>query len=212
MKKIEKVLSDKKDIIYIGNHKQPKIIYKYRNWLDCYNQNVIKNNELYLSSPKDFNDPFDCKITPNYYQLDSKEKIMKYALIVIERNKQYLNSIGLNLNDEALKIYNRFVADPAKEQIILNKISIEIQDKFYGVLSMSCIWNSILMWSHYSDKHKGYCIGFHEEKLRESGSFGKGGKVKYDKYPEIDLLEKDLMKISFINTPVTFPGQINNRL
>ena len=33
------------------------------------------------------------------------------------------------------------------------------------------------MWSHYGDFHRGYCIGFDEEKLRNTGFFGKGGKM-----------------------------------
>ena len=29
-----------------------------------------------------------------------------------------------------------------------------------GVLCLSACDNSILMWSHYADEHKGFCIGF----------------------------------------------------
>jgi hypothetical protein len=42
--------------------KIPKIIYKYRNWSDKHHKNVLKKNELYMSSPEEFNDPFDCRI------------------------------------------------------------------------------------------------------------------------------------------------------
>lgn len=59
---------------------------------------------------------------------------------------------------------------------------------------MSTRWDSILMRSHYSDSHKGICVGFSEEKLRKSGFFGAGGQVHYlpnNEFPQIDPFEKD---------------------
>jgi len=36
------------------------IIYRYRS-IDDHTIEGLKNNEFYFSSPKEFNDPFDCK-------------------------------------------------------------------------------------------------------------------------------------------------------
>ena len=78
------------------------------------------------------------------------------------------------------------------------------QNIHYGILSMSSRWNSILMWSHYAEFHKGYCAGFWEDKMRESGLFGKGGPVTYNPendYPKINPLKeyKPMIK-GFIET------------
>ncbi len=41
--------------------KIPEKLYLYRDWNE-YTKEIFKYNELYLSSPIDFNDPFDCRI------------------------------------------------------------------------------------------------------------------------------------------------------
>lgn len=39
----------------------PPILYKYRSWNDEYNKRFITEKEVFLSSPKQFEDEFDCK-------------------------------------------------------------------------------------------------------------------------------------------------------
>ena len=59
------------------------------------------------------------------------------------------------------------------------------------------------MWSHYGDNHTGFCIGFHEQKLRESGKFGACGMVDYcdtDDYPFIDPLWENFEEKSLERT------------
>jgi len=91
--------------------------------------------------------------------------------------------------------------DLSKYQQEFENINNEFTDKYLGVLSMSTRWNSILMWSHYGDFHKGYCIGFDEERMRNSGYFGKGGNVTYsEKVPQIDPFDEDTKKNSFLQT------------
>lgn len=68
------------------------------------------------------------------------------------------------------------------------------------VLSLSTIWDNILMWGHYANCHKGFCIGLYEKNLRESNNFGKGGPVIYqDEFPLISPLDNILEK-SFTQT------------
>src|SRR5689334_9926228 len=38
----------------------PKRLYKYRVWQNPFHKSVLTNNELFLSSPSGFNDPYDC--------------------------------------------------------------------------------------------------------------------------------------------------------
>ena len=69
----------------------PNIIYKYRNWTDKHNKNVFLKNQLFLSSPKTFNDPFDCRIPENFYLLDTQEKIENY--VTLFRNSTHLEAM-----------------------------------------------------------------------------------------------------------------------
>lgn len=77
----------------------------------------------------------------------------------------------------------------------------ESQDKFYGILSLTYRWDSILMWAHYANYHQGFCVGFDKDKLDNSKLFGKGGPVDYkDEFPRIDPFDEDLVKLGFTET------------
>jgi hypothetical protein len=61
-----------------------------------------------------------------------------------------------------------------------------MMDKHYGIFSGSAKWNGILLWSHYSNNHQGFCVDFKEEKLRYFGGFVRTGVVMYENdFPEI---------------------------
>ena len=64
----------------------PEIIYKYRDWTNSYNKQIT-HREIYLASPKDLNDPFDCRVTPNFDLLDNDEKINEFIKIIGDRNR-----------------------------------------------------------------------------------------------------------------------------
>ena len=44
----------------------PPIVYKYRKWDNGFHHRIIKNNEVYFSAPKDFEDTLDCNPTVIY--------------------------------------------------------------------------------------------------------------------------------------------------
>lgn len=170
----------------------PQIIYKYRSWEKEYDKDILIKNNLFLSSPQYFNDPFDCRIPINYSLLDTQDKRKKYVDKFITENFDWLTSSGTNIENEisALDKKLEFKLDEVQENY--DKDFIETYDKHYGIFSASSIWDSILMWSHYGDYHKGYCVGFWEKKLRESRIFGAGGLVQYpmgDNYPPISPLD-----------------------
>ena len=178
---------------------QPKIVYKYRTWTLPFHQGVLKKNEFFLSSPKDTNDPFDCRIPIDYTLLDTTDKIEAFARTVFtgESGQEYIRINGLDLKTEINKL-TILLLDPkglASYNGTEAKSLFEFQDTNYGILSLSCKWNSILMWSHYSENHKGYCVGLNEDKLKRSDLFGMGGVVNYptsESFPRLDPLDGDL--------------------
>lgn len=181
----------------------PKTIYKYRNWKDEFHKNVLLKNELYLTSPKYFNDPFDCRIPINYYSLDSQIKKLQYAQGYINRHRAYFIQNGINLSEElSLKLKDlENISEYQKKYE--EEILYPSQDNFYRVLSMSIKWNIRLLWAQYSDGHSGVCYGFNETKIRNSGLFGKGGPVQYyplDEFPFIDPNNENYVEKAFIET------------
>lgn len=178
----------------------PDIIYKYRSWSNNFHKRILVDGEVYLSAPKHFNDPFDFRIPKNYFLLDSPEKIQKYVDNVIEKHKEWLltneRDFDLLRNQHLKRMEN--LEQYQKEH---EEIEAEATDKHYGVLSLSARWDSILMWSHYGDFHKGFNIGYNETKMRESGLFGKGGPVSYStEFPHLDPFSEHSMQTSFVQT------------
>ena len=83
--------------------------FKYRS-MENMNLRSLADNRIYLSRPKDFNDPFDC---------------------ILYRQMNYLD----------------------------NKVFREVIDRIKA-FCVSATNKSILMWSHYADSHKGFCIEY----------------------------------------------------
>lgn len=169
----------------------PDIVYKYRDWNNPFHKSILLNNEVYMSPPKDFNDPFDCRIPKNFTLLDSPQKISRYVNDVIERHKEEILAKGKDVG-LAKKNYEDRIQDIEQAQKENEEMEYNLMDKHYGVLSLSGRWDSILMWSHYGAFHKGFCIGFKEQIMRNSGLFGTGGPVNYDdEFPTLDPLNPE---------------------
>lgn len=162
----------------------PEIVYKFRTWTDEFHINTLKSNEVFMASPSQFNDPFDCQIKTNYNLLDNPEKKERFARQLV--TKQYANVLAKGLNPETMvQMMIERLEDMETFQQEADENLTYMQNNFFGILSLAENWDNILMWSHYSEHHKGICIGFHEKKLRESLLFGKGGRVLYGDYPQI---------------------------
>lgn len=169
--------------------KFPNTIYKYRNWENPKHQRILNNQEIYFTSCNKFNDPFDSTI-PVRYDLASEDQILQYY-------KKHLKKAFSHLTkSEVLKK----AQDAVKKGVYKNPTQIELLKKYmmikrekdFGVFSCSQIKDSILMWTHYANDHKGFCVGFNiaelmkfKEKIGvEKGILFNLYKVKYQKnYP-----------------------------
>lgn len=172
------------------NH--PPILYKYRTWKDEHHKNLLIKNELFLSPPSLLNDPFDCRIYENYTEmLQTDEQKEKFISESLERNSNYFKENKISI-ENARKIITERVADTLHFQVRSEVIGNQIDDKRIGIACLSENWNSILMWSHYANDHKGYCIGFDEKWIRFSQNFAKIKRVEYSNlYPEAKSLNKN---------------------
>jgi Protein of unknown function (DUF2971) len=179
----------------------PEVIYKYRDWDNPLHRSILLYNELYLASPKDFNDPFDCRISKSFNLLDTEEKKRKYV------DKLMIQSFGQwdsfsKTPIEMMKDMENRLQDLPRIQKEFEILSFREHDNHYGVICFSAVWNDILMWSHYGKNHQGVCIGFYEDKIKRSANVqGKGGMVIYDSdYPIIHPLDDDHMREMFLTT------------
>lgn len=158
----------------------PQELYRYRR-ID--NENImcdkhvdaLKKDEIYLTSPYLFNDPYDSAFSidmelfknsiANKIEQFIKEKIVedKFEKINIDpKNFEKIDIIYDDLNVD-LSILPDFLE---KNSNVLYNELIKQQIKF----RISCFSespNSILMWSHYANQHQGFCIGYDTSEIEE---------------------------------------------
>lgn len=157
----------------------PKKIYKYEH----FNIQSIKNlkaQSIFFGSPLTFNDPYDCAITAGFKKLSEQE--------IEEIRNAYINKpdIPFEVRDEFVNSSTQILRDKFLE-IANSTIHLEKQ-RFLQNNGVSCFSeknDDLLMWSHYGDQYKGYCLGF----STEYEPFNKIRKVKYcSAMPKIDLV------------------------
>jgi Protein of unknown function (DUF2971) len=157
-----------------------KLIYKYFK-LNEYLFDLLISNHLYFSATGQFNDPYDChfaiKELPN---VETFEHFLKQSF---KEEDKYMPH---------LEMYKK---EPEKAIApILDSFKKFINN--YGICCFSEIKDNFLMWSHYSDSHKGVCLGFDYEMMIKK--FPQFDKVDYNNEPyffDIGEVSKSVEKI-----------------
>jgi hypothetical protein len=183
--------------------RNPKIVYKYRDWSKPLHKRILTENEIYLASPKEFNDPFDCRINQNFSSMIPREEdkyINDLAIAGFEQSEKDGRDFYQVLSD-----FEKRIKDKSQFQRFADKLLFDHQDRSYGIFPCSIKWNSILMWSHYAANHTGFCVGFWVHKMMDYKLFGKLGQVTYEYNfpfikPRVAKKDRQMMKNSFIET------------
>lgn len=121
-------------------------------------EKILSHSELYFPSPKTFNDPFDSKVDFTFDGCtdDDIQQYLERVLKELHRESEINKNFEYALNNKNLWQQN------------LKGKAVEILqpdvDKM-GILCFSEHCDDILMWSHYSDGHKGFCLEFDRERL-----------------------------------------------
>lgn len=146
----------------------PPLLYRYRPLPDDslpaeeYNKllerekRIFTHRELYFPSPAKFNDPFDCRA--DMLQLpDTRDKQREEGLRILKNQNK-----GMPRQQRRALLRKYEKADIFQEVFEDEALVIGIQEeiKKYGVLCLSKVPNHILMWSHYTNGHKGFCLVF----------------------------------------------------
>lgn len=141
------------------------------------NENLIKSlvlNYLWFSNPLDFNDPYDCNLEE---RCDcSFEEVLGYL-------KTVNTAHGHNASEQYLIQRAKMLADDSKEMARRSKAANMDTISQLGVCCLSERDDSLLMWSHYADKHSGVCLTF-------------------DIRADWDFFSKQLFKVEY---PETYP-------
>lgn len=109
-------------------------LYKYRGY-SARSFEMLIRRELYFASPTQLNDPYDCRMNVR----DSLSAAVSRA-----------HKLGNQVHSAKLQ---QLQIDPLYESMARDLAGV-------GVFSLSRVPDSVLMWTHYSDDHSGFCAGF----------------------------------------------------
>ena len=147
-----------------------------------YLEQLLLENNIWFSCPLKFNDPFDCKI-PVYLKGTEKDKIQFMEELLREnygrRDRRW----------RAKRIVKEKGFDTISTMVLKNMMSD------ISVLCLSATCSDILMFSHYTDGHRGFCLQF---EVRKDPSLSIAKKVSYGKsnrYPRLNRLTDSSEKL-----------------
>lgn len=149
------------------------IVYKFRDWNNQYHRLIISKQELFFSGFDSFNDPFDINLPfKDKFDFSLKDMLLllsgqyKFSKVEISKVKEKFQDIDLTSSfGEYMKAKNEKFK--------------EMEDNL-GILCLASYCDNPLMWGHYGNSQKGFCIGFNREKLiEELGSKIDKRKINY---------------------------------
>ncbi len=163
----------------------PKVqyLYLYRP-AKPYTKKIFKDMRLWSAKPERFNDPFDCdlEVTKGFTEVDMMQsiharygprrnwppKIVKFVDAAFDKKGKFTVTERARIDTETQAIFD--------------------DNKNSGVVCLSEVNDSILMWSHYAESHAGVCIEFHRTPDCPLGDAEICTPVQYGtNYPVIDL-------------------------
>jgi hypothetical protein len=155
--------------------KPPNFLYKYSAFSALSLEN-LKNQIIYFGSPRSFNDPYDCSVTPairipsDIEISRTRDRYLASPLITsAARDELHRATI-----EQMRQLFLRSAAQAATEKVN------EFSEK-RGVSCFSESRDDLLMWAHYGGTYRGYCLGFNTTYLP------KIQQVKYsDNMPSFD--------------------------
>lgn len=127
----------------------PRFLYKFRRLQTAEDMDhlrgVIVRSEFWLSSPKNFNDPFDMGVK---FVFDATVQERR------ERITKFLKDQGLKFHEIRRQIPK--LMTKAMEQGLVENLREVVNET--GVCSFGGDPRNILMWSHYASNHEGLCL------------------------------------------------------
>jgi hypothetical protein len=161
----------------------PRSIFRYRTPGRREFENV-RNGTVWLTAPKEYNDPYDSAVTIIVASLQNAvvrhhlDDILGLLQPPVRLSQEQLERIGRSADPLREVTYALLEVDPnvepsrrdqiwevlksAQDQMAedaIAKFNALAQDDM-RVCSFSATGTSIIMWSHYADSHRGFCVEY----------------------------------------------------
>lgn len=178
------------NIVSLINDNMPDKMFRYRSF-NCRNYKAFCKNEVFAQSPSYYNDPYDSFVC---YGRDVIIEAMEHGASMdgVWAIKQHLDKGGelpIDLQEilgqKGSQEYKRRLKNSSRTQLkkvlshikssippylknaddIMQSATMKIQDNA-AILCFSETVQSILMWSHYADSHKGYALEYDNRNMQ----------------------------------------------
>ena len=173
----------------------PAKLYKYQPYTVSSIDNVYRR-ALWFSKPLRFNDPFDCAL-----DLDLSATSDDDWTYIFEEFKKILPQEGVPpefFNNRFAGDVYKALSTPILKELFERRKQLTLNHR--GVCCLTESGDDFLMWSHYADGHRGFCLEFDTS----FNPFDKALEVVYsDTIPTVNA--KDL-----IQTEQLAPGDLAN--
>lgn len=135
---------------------KPKYLYKYQPF-SIESLVNLKNREIWFSMPAKFNDPYDCAIEIGTSPISEEECYKLFKKYREKKKDQIIYDLDYLTNGKPNEKFKEKVQNG-----LLNAFKDRKKTMLYdrGVACFSEINNNLLMWSHYANGHRGFCLKF----------------------------------------------------
>lgn len=145
----------------------------------------IVNQQLNISSPSEFNDPFDCPI-----------------MVLLNKFGDEINQLILRAYNDCLKIACFSKNQRLLPEIIEDKYVMDEEGHFVyknKIDNSKAEFLNELMWAHYADFHKGICIKYHfNSRMTNMIEDNENKIISY--FRDVKYSDDDMSKYSNLNT------------
>lgn len=164
----------------------PIILYKYRDFHNEYNKRLLFNFEIFLPSTTMFNDPYEGSI-PFVYNPEQLTEENLYRKMREVAKYSHPNWTDQQIEEYCFEAKQKDLLNDPKHMEEMRKENIQKIDYKFGIFSLTPIYLNYLMWSHYGNSHRGFCIGFDSQALYDTIGGTMGPVVYQQKIPKMDL-------------------------
>jgi hypothetical protein len=160
------------------------VLYKYY----AVSENAIealRTGAFWFANPRSFNDPYDCAIT---VAEDALEDSLRDALATLSTGERLdPSSVAFKIMPGDVEAYKAF-----RQNVLMTFDNA-------GLFCLTEVPTNLLMWSHYADSHRGFCIGFRRTSNNALGR--RAQPVEYQlEYPHLSAANFN---------PVTNPNSVD---
>lgn len=175
------------------SEERPVTVYKYRDWERKFHSETLTHRQIYFPPPGKLNDPFDSVLQIEY------EKMTPDQLQEFIKDKQ--DDLFPDMPQEEKELWLRLARKHVTPKGLESRtftVGLDLRDSIFGMFSVSEKELNNLMWSHYSNAHEGFCVGYNLANLEnflssendQNSAIGLR-EVTYTDNPKVNPLDDD---------------------